>query len=429
MTKTNYVQTPEELEKILNSYVDLGILSQDAVALAMKKLTKQQIQKALESHPYAIYQGDRGRWMTYVKDDTGKRKLIAKTSRDDLEKALVDYYSDMEDVQRLKKMTFEDLYPLWIEKKGRRPNSKEYITRISSDWNRYYVGTDFVSKPVIEMDKEYVKDWAETLILENGLTTKQYSNAITILKQVLSFAEEQGIIERNPFDSVHIDCRSLCSPPEVKTGDTEVYTESERAKFYELAMEDFENEVHYYRLSPLASMFMFETGLRIGEVCAVRYEDIQGSEIIIRRMLKRDRHEVVPFLKRRNVFRKVPLTSKAKELIELARKYQTEHDSNPSGYIFSMDDEPANYRSISKCFTKYSKKCAGITKSSHKARKTYISILIDDENVSNDAVREAAGHRSLSTTFESYYFDRQSEKRSELFEKALNRSYKEGDKQ
>ena len=44
-------------------------------------------------------------------------------------------------------------------------------------------------------------------------------------------------------------------------------------------------------------------------------------------------------------------------------------------------------------------------KTSHKARKTVISALLDG-NVNVNSVREMAGHRDERTTLANYYYDR-----------------------
>ena len=58
-------------------------------------------------------------------------------------------------------------------------------------------------------------------------------------------------------------------------------------------------------------------------------------------------------------------------------------------------------------------------KSSHKARKTYISSLLDG-NVNVNSVREMAGHRDERTTLSNYYLDRSSdEEKKKMIEAAL----------
>ena len=64
----------------------------------------------------------------------------------------------------------------------------------------------------------------------------------------------------------------------------------------------------------------------------------------------------------------------------------------------------------------------GITmKSSHKARKTVISALIDG-NVNINSVREMAGHRDERTTYANYVYDRSTaEEKVRMVEEALKK--------
>ena len=70
-------------------------------------------------------------------------------------------------------------------------------------------------------------------------------------------------------------------------------------------------------------------------------------------------------------------------------------------------------------YRKYCKKIGISKKSSHKARKTYISALLDGD-VNLNSVREMAGHRDERTTLANYYYDRSTdEEKLQLVEAAL----------
>lgn len=59
-------------------------------------------------------------------------------------------------------------------------------------------------------------------------------------------------------------------------------------------------------------------------------------------------------------------------------------------------------------------------KSSHKARKTFISTLIDSA-VNINTVRQMAGYSDERTTYNSYVFDRHPEsEKNQMIEEALN---------
>ena len=85
-----------------------------------------------------------------------------------------------------------------------------------------------------------------------------------------------------------------------------------------------------------------------------------------------------------------------------------------------MTDDPAPYGAVRKCYEKYCKEIGIKLKSSHKARKTYISTLID-AGVNINTVRELAGHTDEQTTLHNYCFDRsERSERAARIEKALS---------
>lgn len=123
---------------------------------------------------------------------------------------------------------------------------------------------------------------------------------------------------------------------------------------------------------------------------------------------------------RDNSDRYVYLPKKALEIIDTARQHQMESGVFDDGYIFSMTKKPCPYGTIRKCFYKYCKAIGINGKSSHKARKTYISTLLA-EGVNINTVRELVGHADERTTYNSYCFDRLDKtERKKLIEFALS---------
>ena len=96
----------------------------------------------------------------------------------------------------------------------------------------------------------------------------------------------------------------------------------------------------------------------------------------------------------------VPLPEAARDIIRTAKAKQQEYGTPDDGYIFSSTEDPLPYQP-------------------HKARKTYISALID-EGLNLNSVREFVGHTDERTTLHNYCFDRSNDdERLALVEKAL----------
>ena len=297
----------------LNFALEHGIISMGAVREQMKKQKEKEI---LENHPYSIWQGKDNRWRTYLPDASAARgkRLIAKTNREDLDATIVKAFSEEENQLDIKKLTLDDIFPDWLEYKRLHTTAETYITRIQSDWNTHYKNTDIIQIPLIKLDKLTLDCWAHKLIQDNSLTKNAYYNITVIMRQCLNYAIDKGYISSNPFSSVKIDSQRMFRKVQKKQDETQVFLKSEQKSILPLAWDDFYNETKNYVLAPLALLFQFQTGIRIGELCVIRYEDLteQRGYIHIQRMLRRDTSEVVSQLYTQNIakswklFRRAP---------------------------------------------------------------------------------------------------------------------------
>ena len=166
-------------------------------------------------------------------------------------------------------------------------------------------------------------------------------------------------------------------------------------------------------------MLNFQIGLRIGELVALKWSDIEGSYIHINRMeveeynIQNDDNIVVNFNGRQVVdrvkspagFRDVYLNSEAKKILEMVRELNVRNGYYDDNYVFISQKK---IRSSARTITSYLEKlCPAVgiqVKSNHKIRKTYISSLFDAK-VNIDTIRRLAGHEDEKTSLKNYCFD------------------------
>ncbi len=406
------VEHGKSAEEILSFLQANGMINVDSVANAMKKQERENIIR--RNHTYAIFQDKDGRWKTYVKDETkkGGRRLIAKATREKLEDTLVDYYKGTDLILIRENMTLAMLYPEWIRHKELHTRAKSYINRIERDWKTYYEGTEITNIPIRNYTKLQLDNWAHTLIKQYDMTNKQYYNCTVIMRQALDYAVELGIIPRNLFADVKIDGRRLFRHVKKKESLTQVFSVEELKKIEKMAWEDFRHGARsrIHKLAPLAVLFQFQTGIRIGEALSLRYDDVSkdGKWIHIQRFYRYETGEIVEHTKEAEGDRFVPLTAHAREIIAAAKQKQNELAVPEDGFIFSVNEKPLPYQPVQYIYEQYCKRLGTVTKSSHKARKTYISTLYD-AGVNINSIREYAGHADEQTTLHNYCFDRSSE--------------------
>ena len=419
-TMSIQTQAPtEDPGEILQYLVDRGKID---LGSAEEEMKKSKLTEILDDHPYKIYQGKDGKWYTHIPDDSKpeKRRKVVRTTLAAIHEVLYDHYTGATEKRELSRQTVEKLYPKWLEHKKLITPASTSITRLHSDWKKYYEGTPIVKVPIVKLKKLDLDEWAHRLIRERELTSKQFSNLIAIMNQVLEYAVDLEIIETNPYERVKIRGKHLFRPPAKKDAEERIYSVEEEKAVKEMAWKDYEDRVKIYVLSPLALLFQLETGVRIGELCVLRYEDIHGDYLTVQRMYRRDPKEVVPYTKGAFGDRDVILTSEAKRIIDVCRKHQQELGVEDDGYIFSINGQPCSYYAIEDLYRKYSRKL-GLSKNkpSHTSRRTTLTKLLDG-HVHLDSVMKMAGHCDKKTTLSNYFYDRSSaEEKVRLVEDAL----------
>ena len=254
-------------------------------------------------------------------------------------------------------------------------------------------------------------------ICECHLTQKVFSDLCTLVRKTFHYAKEQGYTTYNIsgfFGDLDISKTYFESPKRV-TDTEDVFTIAET----DVLLPYLRQKGDIYSLGLI---LMFETGLRVGEITALRnscvsesslhvcatetsYDDDNGKRIFV----------VQDKPKTPIGDRIVYLPALAKETIQSIRRI------NPDGEYLLMKD---GKRIRTKTMRYHLKKaCAevGIIKQRvypHQARKTYTSALLDSK-VNLRFVMEQVGYANSSTTLNTYNRNRLG---SAQKEEVLNRS-------
>lgn len=123
-------------------------------------------------------------------------------------------------------------------------------------------------------------EWAHKLVKEKCMTKTCYFNMSLIIRQALLYAVEKKLISCSPFANVKIETK-LFAKAQKKEDSTQVFQGKEVDLMIEEAMSDYEEKGS---LAALAIVFSFQTGVRLGELVALRFSDIQGNYLHVQRM-------------------------------------------------------------------------------------------------------------------------------------------------
>lgn len=395
--------------------IDLGIID---IAYVQEHIEMKRKQELLAMHPYKISQGKDGKWYTYLPDETkqGKRRKVKKTSKEDIEKVICDFYK--EKAMHSDEITLGELYLEWLDYKELHTRSSGTMKRLSADWTKFYAENEIAGRKLKELTELYLDEWLHSVIKKYALTKKAYYNMSMPIRQMLQYAVKKGYLSKNPMDGLQISTKIL--QPSIKKKDsTQVFMVDEVPLIYDEVWKRYNKKPE--NVAPLAILLAFETGARVGELAAVKYEDIIGENLHIQRQESKvyekkedgtyrlSGFEVVPHTKSDAGDRMVYLTESAREIIQEITRRNEINGEYCEGYLFVKNNERIKTRAIVYQLDKCLDALAVEHRSIHKARKTYVSALID-AGININEIRKQVGHADVKTTYNSYCFNRYGEK-------------------
>lgn len=412
------------------------------VSYVQEQIEMNKREELLKKHPYKIWEGKDGKWYTYLPNGEKGRALKKRNSKKAIEDVVVSYYEKEEGEQRradkeeeqkkqyaVEDLTLRKVFPEWLKYKSARTNSTSYIKRITADWHRFYERNEIADKRIVDYDKIYLDGWVHTIIKSNKLTKKAYYDMSIILRQSLDYLVDKGLIEKNIFREVNINTKLFLRKKKPES-ESQVYLKNETPKIINDMLRRFRNNPK--NTAPLAVIFCFETGVRIGELVCINKTDIQGDYVRIQRQEVRDFEfsdeytmrfsgfKVVEYVKSDDGYRDIFLTNTAKQIIDIIEKTNEKYGYYDHGYLFLENGKRINHYAVQAMILRGCEAVNIPTKTMHKVRKTFISALIDAD-ININEVRRVAGHSDERTTLGNYCFNRETNPEIEKkLEGALN---------
>ena len=390
-------------DDILSTIYEEGILNEDGVRLIMRK---KHLQFVLSHHEHKIWQSADGRWKTYITDEeSGKRKQISRESREDLEDFLYDKYLAEDEELAKKRATMESLYDDWAEYKSLFV-SESTIKRDRNTWKALYKDAPIVKKPLVSVTKTELERWLLSVIRSKNMNSHQFNNFISVIRQLMAYAEEIGIIDSNPVEKIRIQKKRILKPEIKGPTITQVFMEDERQLLIKYAMEQYNKHRDTVQIfTSLAIAFLLYVPLRRGELVALRFDDLDGNRLILTDSYSHDMKCLKGRLKDIEGWRAMDVVPPALEIIERIRQERIRLGMPTDGCIFTVNEKYGSlYSALGKSINKYCDEIGIPRRSLHKTRKTCASKMHAD-GVNDLIIQAQLGHKDLRTTFNSYCYD------------------------
>ena len=205
-------------------------------------------------------------------DQNKKRRYVYARKLDDLRAKEEQIAKDIGDgiKAEARYTTVNELYELWKDlKRGLKNNTFENYKYMYETFVRYQIG----DKRISLLKKSDVKRYYNYLADERCLKAATIDNIHTVLHQILDMAVDDDYIRNNPSNNV---LKELKKSHAFKTEKRRGLTRPEQELFLSYLKED-PSVQNWYSVFAV----MIGTGLRVGEVTALRWCDIDIEEEII----------------------------------------------------------------------------------------------------------------------------------------------------
>lgn len=242
---------------------------------------------------------------------------------------------------------------------------------------------------VPDLSPRHIRQWFGQM-QEDGLSAKSIQNVYRLLHCAYGYAIENDIVEKNP-------CKP--KPPTVKKKHMDAYTEEE---IKDILAKAKDTDVY------LMLIILFNTGLRRGEIAALRWSDIDLDKKTM--FIRRNRviangkvYEKDP--KSESGKREIPLADALVQVLKEARDKDIEafdEDRASTGYVIHLPDgTPYKPDSISQKWDRFAKSNGIRYLNLHSILHTVASQMIH-KNVNCKAVQAIMGHADIKVTLDTY---------------------------
>ncbi len=339
------------------------------------------------------------------------RKQICSTTLEGLYQKLYDLeYSKLNS-------TIRQLFPdFMIWKRDNTSATPKTLREYMNIWNKTLIDSPLVDKPIKELTRNDFVNYFRSITKDRQMKKKYFNNVKSVLNGILYYSVELGIIEHNLISD--IDCRQFSFKPVNNNND--VITSNER----DLILKQLQNDDS---LSSLAIQFDFYMVLRIAELLALKWSDIENDYIHIQRQrtLSNEMNDDLTFTTKvyensdhikgytENGFRYIPLVPKAKDILN---KIRTLYPSDE--YIFMQNGRQLSTDSFNNKLKKVCKELGIKEYSSHKIRFSSASILYSN-GLPLTELQALLGHTTTAMTLHYIRSVTPKEKTTEIMENSL----------
>lgn len=350
-----------------------------------------------------IYKRKDGRWEgRYIRlyDENGKAKYgyVYGKNYSDVKQRLLEkkaYSGSQADMASKCSALYSEVLDAWLQ--STRINIKESTYARYSHLIDTHIRSQLGKYQISKISTQLIEGFIENLLscgrVDNngGLSAKTVTDILTIVKSTIDYARYNNLV---------VSCNLSKLTIKKKDKEMRVLCQSEQDALIRVLIADMD----LYKFGVLLSLY---TGIRIGELCALQWEDlsITNSTLKVRKTMQRIQETNIGASSKTKIIitepksdcsiRDIPLPS---FLVEIARQFR----DHPKSYILSGEQgkyiEP---RTMQNRFKTYVKKSGISDANFHSLRHTFATRCVE-VGFELKSLSEVLGHSNVNITLNRY---------------------------